>query len=287
MQRRRILLLLGLAAVAVVLVLCWPRGPQEPVYEGKRLTEWMENIGSLNAPEADRAARQALRAIGSNAVPWLLDQFDRRDSPLRVVLNALYDGPPRSTPRYEMQTHREQLVVTALSQLGPGAATALPGLAARLDDSPRRNAAAWAMSACGTNALPFLLRALASTNLQVAGASVTGLGHLAREEVSAVPPLLQALQHSQARVRWGAAFQLGRTNLRPDLVTPALAQALSDGDAIVHLQAGEGLRRLSSNAQPALPVLLRLMTNSVSRVAVAASNAVFRIDPAALPPRGR
>jgi hypothetical protein len=88
-----------LAAVAVGLLLCWRRGPKEPVYQGKRLTEWIQDFqgsSSLSLYESRRqrqeAARQAMKAIGTNALPWLLFEFSRSESKWRARFNRWADG---------------------------------------------------------------------------------------------------------------------------------------------------------------------------------------------------
>ena len=79
MKRRRILLMLALIALVAGLVLFWPRGPKEPVYEGKRLTRWIEEGYNRNTPESHETTRRVLKAIGTNALPFLLHQFARKD----------------------------------------------------------------------------------------------------------------------------------------------------------------------------------------------------------------
>src|SRR2546423_4143418 len=87
---------LSISAAAVVMVIAvaaiafWP-GEKEPEYQGKKLSEWLEiyrtnDVALRNAmwepwtaakygpkPRVDRdAAAEAVRHIGTNALPWLL-----------------------------------------------------------------------------------------------------------------------------------------------------------------------------------------------------------------------
>src|SRR5574342_552978 len=86
MIRRRILLLLALAAVAAAIFLFLPRGPNEPVYEGKGLTQWIEEgyVQASSPTQYSRASREntrrALQAMGTNALPYLLYQLARKDA---------------------------------------------------------------------------------------------------------------------------------------------------------------------------------------------------------------
>src|SRR5262245_29805351 len=83
MKRRRILLLLVLAAATAAGFLCWPRGPREPappepVYQGRTLSEWLEDAYPGPFGAKYRTAEQAVQAIGTNALPWLMSEFKRR-----------------------------------------------------------------------------------------------------------------------------------------------------------------------------------------------------------------
>src|SRR6185503_4008817 len=75
-QRRRILLIAAVAGVAALFFL-WPRGPREPVYQGKTLTQWI--IESRTHPDGDvsKKAVAALRTIGTNALPFLVSDYTR------------------------------------------------------------------------------------------------------------------------------------------------------------------------------------------------------------------
>jgi len=55
----------------------------------------------------------------------------------------------------------------------------------------------------------------------------------------------------------------------------------------MRLHAAQSLGELGPAARPVVPDLLRLTMNSNRALAQAASNAVFKLDPAALPPRGQ
>ena len=53
------------AAVAVYLVI-----PREPRYQGRALSAWLAEL-DLESPHPQAKASQAVRAIGTNALPWL------------------------------------------------------------------------------------------------------------------------------------------------------------------------------------------------------------------------
>src|SRR4030095_12590899 len=200
MRRRCIILGMGTALVAGVLA-CWPSGPKEPVYQGKRLSDWLEEAGPTKEPETVEAACKALKAIGTNALPYLVSQFTRESLGWAGSINPRALDLGLMNFRLETGEDRIRMAASGLMFLGPEAAPALPTLAEYLGDTQRGLNAAWVMSACGEVALPYLLKATASANPHAVDAALTALGEMAAHNESAVPPLLAALRHTNGSVR--------------------------------------------------------------------------------------
>lgn len=83
----RIVTIGGVAIVGLLLVVIVARTGDDPVYQGRRLSSWFlqyalaQNSGSGQGPfDLDaREAMMAMRALGSNALPWLAHQaFDHK-----------------------------------------------------------------------------------------------------------------------------------------------------------------------------------------------------------------
>jgi len=71
MLKKRMLLLLVVGGALVLVGLAWfSRGP-EPEYGGKKLSEWVETLGRHPLTQ-DEVCSEAIRQIGSNAIPSLL-----------------------------------------------------------------------------------------------------------------------------------------------------------------------------------------------------------------------
>src|SRR2546422_11683113 len=72
-SRWRIFLIAAAAATGLVLALAlW--FPKEPVYQGKPVSFWIEELARTQPVriwETDRPAKEALRTLGTNAVPYL------------------------------------------------------------------------------------------------------------------------------------------------------------------------------------------------------------------------
>jgi len=79
-MRRRRIIWAGLALV-ILGVAGWiafgDKAPPEPVYQGRKLSVWIEATASPNRRESDEA-NAALHDIGSKAVPFLLYQLEKK-----------------------------------------------------------------------------------------------------------------------------------------------------------------------------------------------------------------
>src|SRR5690242_3243308 len=88
MSRRLWIGLAAVTVVAIVAVAVWP-GDREPEYQGKKLSEWL----AMQHEHPAEAAR-AVRAIGTNAIPFLLRWADYRYPRWEVAVGNLYARHP-------------------------------------------------------------------------------------------------------------------------------------------------------------------------------------------------
>jgi hypothetical protein len=285
MRRRRVILAGALLLGALIIYCVWPRGPREPGYQGKRLTRWLdEQLAEPNAAGND-PARQIVRSIGTNAIPFLLTEFTRPISKSHAAFNRWAAKHPWINLGFEDPQPRLRRAAYGLGLLGPDAVPALPAMAQYLGDEQRGWWAQSVMADAGEKALPYILQGLASTNHEAAERAAELLGGVASHCESAALPLIQLLQHKERRVRATATRYLANACLRPDLTVPALAEALTNSDWPVSSAAFEMLSKMGPEAQPAVPELLKLLTNSDSRIVFHARDALSKIDPSALGPR--
>jgi hypothetical protein len=154
--------------VAVTLLaaafLWWHRGPKEPVYQGKALTQWINEAHDVGIFEQTEEMNAAMRSFGTNAVPFLLKEFTRPISPWRGHLCAWINGHPCF--KIHLRTDEERVLVAGrgLMLLETNAAPALPMLARYLDDPIRGGFVMDIFSSLGDAALPHLTAGFASTN---------------------------------------------------------------------------------------------------------------------------
>ena len=148
MRRRRWVIAGAVLTLVIVVFLLWPGDP-EPEYEGKKLSQWV-TINGWNAatfgntlymalsfePTASQPAPVAIRAIGTNALPFLLKWIQYEPPRWRMRLMQLASRLPAGiqSSRFVMwavSSKREMLAENAIDAfriLGPQSAEAIPEL---------------------------------------------------------------------------------------------------------------------------------------------------------------
>src|ERR1051326_4571180 len=139
MKRSRAMALvafLALIAVAAFIAL----QPREPVYQGKRLSEWLNDYQDAAQQDGGvNTTMKAVRAMGTNAVPFLRRALHRRDNGLDRGYRRLWPKLPAwlrdhiFKPRTEAERIR-RWAPTFLRALGPAAQPAIPDLVNALED---------------------------------------------------------------------------------------------------------------------------------------------------------
>jgi len=243
---------------------------REPVYQGQRLSQWLDKYNQVGALDKTEPISAAIRSMGTNSLPFLLAHIEA-DSPLRQRL-CLLAGKLRllRLPFYGASPYRATSLM-ALQALGAEAAPLCPEL---LPTAENPRTSYWGMMsllAVGPKAIPTLERLCQSTNVKTRTQAVLMLATMqtmpspwlwvwTKDPVSARPLLgfasmatddvvrkmVKMLSHSDAAVRRASAEAIGRytspyTGVASSAV-PSLVAALKDGDARVRQSAGETLK---------------------------------------------
>ena len=186
LSKKRNILIIALL-VATVGGLAWVMLQSgEPVYRGKSISRWINDVGVFANPPAP-----ALPLLDSNAVPFLVEALDRQDGQLRRVYLRLWNNLPSR-------------VQNRLPQPVPGWAI-------------RANAAAL-LGTIGTNAvsaIPALIRALKTDNVDLVRAfSAKSLAQIARRDKVVMEALAEAaVKDTEASVRFEALNALKEFNI--------------------------------------------------------------------------
>jgi hypothetical protein len=147
--------------IALALVVCWRQS--ELRHQGKPLSFWLRGFES-EMMEARWQSAEALRQIGTNALPQLIAQLrqpvSRQEPRWRQTLRTLLGKQSLIKIRVPRPPDRRVEALAALDALGPMAKAAVPDLEALLHENPPDHRAIMVLARIGPEALPALNRAL-------------------------------------------------------------------------------------------------------------------------------
>jgi hypothetical protein len=238
-KHRKLLLAVTLMALLLIVVIALCFAPSrrvitEPQYQGRYLSEWLSDP-QLLIPDlefADETGLTAVRAIGTNALPFYLAWLHYEPGELRkTVWSSPIHRQAANTPAYSnwlnpSEQWRATYAFRGFEILNTNAVSAIPELAAMLNLTNRPYTSARALAVLqviGPSAIPVLNAALAQTN-----------------------------RPDRARIA-GTLRYMGNRGYS-NLCLPILRDALSDPDAEVRAEAGKALEQWSP----------QLLTNSLS-----------------------
>jgi HEAT repeat protein len=211
-------------------------------------------------------AAQALRSIGAESVPWLLEALGRPEDRLRAHAAKLLREFPT-------EAHRT-----------------VPPLVRALEDQRAgvRQQAAVSLGVLGRGEAAVLRAALPLLNdpaSEVRAAAAEALGRIGLAEAQAIAALERAFVDRSAPVRVQAAGAHWLLAQRAEIVLPVLIAALQEPE--VHWQAALALGRMGTHAEPAIPALIEALqrekTHRPVRTPASAALALREVGPAAVP----
>lgn len=232
MAKRRRLLGLLLAAVIGGALLLWFTRDTQPTYHGKPLSEWVAlcSITGPRSPRFDPAkhkeAADAIRHIGTNAIPLLLSLIDGQRSAFhyRNLTTRLPAWILASPVTHWARQHHPVVLMSfdaiGLSEaLGPLAAPAIPELVQRVSSTNWTGYRELALQALACTGPEATAAALSDTNPTHRIAIVLSIRHMAPQvgTNACLARLKAAMQDPDPNVRASAAQELNV--LAPDLFT--------------------------------------------------------------------
>ena len=165
MKRYWLLLVALLLVSGAVIYFVMP--PSQPTYQGKRLDVWLDD---LVAKQDDPQATAAVRAIGTNAIPYLVENIA---APFSERKQRFYYGLDKLL-RHKMNLTQKQIfypddirflrAVRGFRALGSSASNAAPQLGKLLDNRMRGLGVIESLVAIGPKSLPILMAALTNAS---------------------------------------------------------------------------------------------------------------------------
>jgi hypothetical protein len=265
----------------------------EPHYRGRSLSRWLEAAERPGDQQikGGEEALDALRHIGSNAVPklieWITYEPSRQEYEFRLSLQKLPAGlRPSLAPPGEV---RSAISVYAFRMIGPDGRYAIPELRRILGTSTNLSCVGRCIHALfniGPEGQAALLRIAANTNSlpMSRGYSVAILVGISSNDATAIPEmiptLVECLHDKQIEVATSAAAVLGHLATSPSVTVPALSAALNDDRLQVRANAVSALGRYHEQAASALPALNRLLVDRNNELRFRTANAINQIKSA-------
>lgn len=274
----------------------------EPEYGDRSLSYWLAQLGP--EPPSDpplQAAQVAVRAIGTNALPYLLERFTAEDSLIKRKLIDFDKDHDEVSLNLEPASSKAAAAMAGYMVLGEIAEPSAKELAAIVQGS--RPGQVWysvqALPYLGQGGIRHLLEIVAKTNVTpfVRRFGVAALAHptlIAKKDPArftgfsaryrvqasiATPLLIDLLADWDTDVAYFAASTLGQLSLQPELVIPALTNLAVKESVPTKVRRG-AIRAVGRFGEKAIATtgFLRTLTNDpTSSLYGAATNALVQI----------
>jgi HEAT repeat protein len=251
---------------------------REPSNKGKTLDEWLDDYNAAGNMTKTAPASEAIRAMGTNCLPLLLEHIRHQGSKLEYKLfNILVNQHWIKHQFYGPDPYRGASVL-ALNALGSNAAAILPALSdmAQSPDGPTSWYGSMSLLAVGPTAIPTLTKICQSTN------------QLVRDQAVTMIATLKAMPTPWISWTWNAPFPT--LNARPGFYVSfsgsnetyrELIRLLGKGDSAIRRASAEAMLDYLQTplANEAIAPLVKALNDPDPAVRLAAAEAIKKIAP--------
>jgi hypothetical protein len=279
-QLIRFILILTSAVICLTAIQSAPAA--EPAYQGKAFSEWLVELkASPSDDEMDAGlkenltpeqvcdrkhhqAEEAIRQIGTNGLPMLLDIISVEQWTRKKVLGKLKSKDFQKAAGNEKVPTEvfRGLAMDGFGILGTNAEPAIPQLTKLLYGSPEcQSEVASALAQIGPKGFAVLTNAM--NNDDLVGVLVQTIGQKGGGDVKTVTRILiGALKDSDPGIRGNAAYYLSGKDAT--LAVPALIPMLDDREHYPRERAALALSSFGPAAESAVPNLMSAYTNLIA-----------------------
>ena len=143
------------ALVTLVIIACmsWEaQRPHGPEYKGKRLSAWLEEYNTAGSMDKTKPASAAIRAMGTNCLPFLLANIKHINSPLKESFFQMLQKQHLVKIPFDGVDRCKSPSFLALGVLGSNAAPIFPELLRVAQESNTSPSGAMSLLAIGPTA---------------------------------------------------------------------------------------------------------------------------------------
>lgn len=285
-QRWRVLILASCCLCAICAAWMLGRREPEPGYQGQSLSQLIElsdrYYGSRD-PYTRTQAVEAIRHIGTNAIPFLLKWIQFEEPPWETKLRFriwILTGKRVNAVKPISRADEAVYAFHSLDQDADGAVGELARLMNLAESEHIRSRAAFALGYMARpKALLPLLEVITNSQSSIRLDAVSALQHFGTNAQPALPLLIECLKDKDEMVAKEAAWSLGELKLEPDLVVPALISNAKTNRPILFNFVVDALEKYGTSARSAVPLLLEALRSKDESMRNNATNALTQIAP--------
>ena len=231
-------------------------------YKDKELSAWVADLRNKSSQPVRDEAKESIRQIGTNALPFLLEELRTLGVLWQNNITNFYSKPEI--------VERQMRLRATFEVLGSIAKPAIPILRERMNENgfvadTSQHALIQIDPAIAARVLT---EALTNKHYYVSCAAANNLFSLNTNAEIAVTVLLKTLRDNSSNtndsrnLRSFSANALGAIGKQPETIVPVLARVIQDDESpLVRLSAVRALAKFGTNATPALPMLWQVSTN--------------------------
>ena len=267
---------------------------REPRYQGRTLTAWLADVRFAGTPGASLVAEEAIKAMGTNAIPFLMEMFRTEDTrpTLFAKLRVFVERHTGFTFGIVSADEKRVRAVFGLRALGEAAQSAVAKLSMCLTNSldgthsdfPKWSTVMVDFSLIGAEALPFLL---ARCKIAPQDGAVLSQGIrtiISLDAVSALPKLMKLMSSEDGQIRrWAKDLlcqeweNMDAKTLEP--VLPLLVDGLRDEDLEIRGHFLLYVNELGPSAKALAPSVKALLLDEREQLRRLATNTLVVIQP--------